>query len=99
MQRRIAILAELLAVLVPSLGQPSPNPPTPAQQAAPDRRPAPSHVAVDSMPAKDGYDWAAYWGSIALVVVGFGGVVVGICSLVFLRRQTEATRIAADAAL
>jgi len=99
MKKRIAILTALLAVSVPCLGQPSPNTPTPAQQAAPDKSPAPSHVAVDSIPAKDAYDWAAYWGSIALVVVGFGGVIVGICSLVFLRRQTEATRIAADAAL
>jgi hypothetical protein len=99
MKKRIAILTALLAVSVPCLGQPFPNTPTPAQQAAPDKSPAPSHIAVDSIPAKDAYDWAAYWGSIALVVVGFGGVVLGICSLVFLRRQTEATRIAADAAL
>ena len=99
MRKGITILAVLLTLTVQLLGQPSPNMPTPAQQAAPDKSPAPSHVAVDSIPAKDAYDWAAYWGSIALVVVGFGGVVLGICSLVFLRRQTEATRIAADAAL
>src|SRR5208337_3319086 len=36
---------------------------------------------------------------IALVIVEFGGVVVGLCSLVFLRGQTEATEIAANAAL
>lgn len=99
MRKRIAILSALLAASVICLGQPSPNAATGAQQAAPDKRPAPSHVAVDSVPARDAYDWAAYCGSIALAVVGCGGVVVGICSLVFLRRQTEATRIAADAAL
>lgn len=56
-------------------------------------------VAVDSTPAKDRYERVAFWGNIALVLVGFGGVVVGVRSLAYLRRQTEATRVAADAAL
>lgn len=99
MQKGIVILAVMIGVSVLCLGQTSPNMPVPAQQAAPEKKPAPSHVAVDSMPTKDGYDWAAYWGNIGLVVVGFGGVVVGVCSLVFLRRQTTATQIAANAAL
>jgi hypothetical protein len=59
----------------------------------------PSHVALDSMPARDKYDWIAYGGGILLVIVGIVGVIVGICSLIYLRRQTEATLIAANAAL
>jgi len=99
MRKGIVILAVLLTLTVPLLGQPSPSVPMPAQHPETEKRPIPGHVAVDSMPARDGYEWAAYWGNVALVLVAFGGVLVGACSLVFLRRQTEATRIAADAAL
>jgi hypothetical protein len=75
------------------------QPPAPVKQSMPVNTSAPNHVAIDSIPAKDKYDWIAYGGSILLAAVGVVGVIVGICSLIYLRRQTEATLIAANAAL
>jgi hypothetical protein len=53
-------------------------------------------VRVISTPAKDGYDKAAFWFSVTLVVVGILGVGIGIGTLLFLRSQTAHIKRQAD---
>jgi hypothetical protein len=48
-------------------------------------------IGIVSTPEKNGYDWFAYWASIVLVGVGIGGIVVAICTLIKIERQTAAT--------
>lgn len=50
------------------------------------------NVKVISLPAKDWEDKAAFWVNLALAVVGFLGIGVGVCTLIFLRRQVEEMR-------
>jgi hypothetical protein len=63
-------------------------------------------VRVVSTPPKDFYDKAAFWATLALVVAGFSGIGVGICTLKKLERQNliatksaYAAKEAANAAL
>jgi uncharacterized membrane protein YciS (DUF1049 family) len=44
-------------------------------------------IRVISSPAKDRYDKAAFWISLALAVVGAAGVVAAICTLLFIKAQ------------
>jgi hypothetical protein len=85
-----------------------PSPPVPAvvpkQTSSQTSQPAhqeriDADVRGISTPAKDGYDKAAFWATIALVVAGFSGIGVGVCTLSILNRQTKATEDAAKAAL
>lgn len=50
-------------------------------------------VRVTETPGKDAYDKAAFWISAALAGVGVIGIVVGICTLVYLRRQAGEMRL------
>jgi hypothetical protein len=52
------------------------------QQAA--NGPQAIHVIL---PAKDNYDFVAFWISIVLAGVGIAGVIVGVCTLLFLKAQ------------
>lgn len=56
-------------------------------------------VRIVTAPRKDSYDKAAFWATIALVVVGFAGIGVGLGTLLILKRQTKAAEDAAEAAL
>jgi hypothetical protein len=89
--------------------QESENPSSPVPKIAPDQTSCEhakayeeEHVNADvriiSTPQKDGYDIALFWANIALAFVGTVGIVVGICTLRILKRQTEATEDAAVAA-
>jgi hypothetical protein len=88
----------------------SDKPSSPVQAIAPRQtssqsvRPAQEkHVDADvrivTAPEKDRYDKAAFWATIALVVVGFAGIFVGVRTLKILKRQTKAPEDAAQAAL
>ena len=55
-------------------------------------------VRVVSAPGKDCYDKAAFWVNLALVAVGFAGVIAAVCTLKKIERQTAATEVAANAA-
>jgi hypothetical protein len=83
----------------------SPAPPVATQQGnGPDLQGEGSNhvtanVRIVSTPQKDGYDIAAFWANITLAALGVGGIVVAVCTLCILRRQTKASWIAAKAAL
>ena len=53
-------------------------------------------VRVVSAPTKDRYDKAAFWINVALAGIGIIGVVIGIGTLLFLRRQTAHIKRQAD---
>jgi hypothetical protein len=55
-------------------------------------------VRVVSTPEKDGYERAAFWANIALVVVGIGGIFVAVCTLKKIERQTQASENATKVA-
>jgi hypothetical protein len=61
---------------------------------------AEKHVHADvwvvQTPKKDGLDYAAFWINFALAIAGFAGIGVGICTLLFLRRQTSEIKRQAD---
>jgi hypothetical protein len=85
-----------------------PSPPVPAiappQGSSQSAQPAQEkHVDADvrivSSPGKDSYDKAAFWATIALALVGFVGIGVGIRTLRILKRQTKAAEDATKAAL
>lgn len=71
------------------------------QDSSPSIQPKPDqHIKADvrviETPAKDGYDKAAFWISVALAVIGIAGVGIGICTLLLLRRQTTEIKRQAD---
>ena len=55
------------------------------------------HVGADvriiSTPAKDHYDKAAVWVNVVLGVVGTIGVMIGVCTLVLIKRQAGEMRL------
>ncbi|HET7178150.1 MAG TPA: hypothetical protein VFI14_00425 [Chryseosolibacter sp.] len=53
-------------------------------------------VRIISAPGKDSYDKAAFWATIALVLVGVAGVGIGIRTLRFLKKQTGEIKRQAD---
>jgi hypothetical protein len=77
------------------------TPPAPAQatdsqdiqNAAPGNKSSdePKSVRV-ILPSKDAYDHASFWISLALAVAGFGGVGVGVCTVLFLKNQVVEMR-------
>jgi hypothetical protein len=38
-------------------------------------------------------EWATFWASLALAIVGIGGVAIGVCTLIFISRQTGEMRL------
>jgi hypothetical protein len=50
-------------------------------------------VRVVQTPEKDGYDHAAFWANIALVLVGIGGICVAIATLFKIKNQAEEMRL------
>jgi hypothetical protein len=50
------------------------------------------------LPPKDKYDYIAFSANLLLVAVGIGGIIVAVCTLKKIERQTTATEIAASAA-
>lgn len=52
----------------------------------------PKDVRVVSAPAKDRYDKAAVIANLALVLVGIGGIVVAVCTMQKIERQTKAAQ-------
>jgi hypothetical protein len=52
-----------------------------------------AEVRIINLPQKDGYDKAQVWINLALAAVGSVGVVVGICTLVYLRKQAAEMRL------
>lgn len=55
-------------------------------------------VRVLALPKRDWADWVTWGSSIALVIVGILGVGAAVWTLRLIKRQTEATEIAANAA-
>jgi hypothetical protein len=53
----------------------------------------PYEVRVISTPQKDGYDRAALWVNVALAVAGIFGIVIAICTLIKIERQTKAAEL------
>jgi hypothetical protein len=49
-------------------------------------------VRVISAPNKDGYERIAFWANLALVAVGIGGIVVAVCTMKKIERQTKAAQ-------
>lgn len=57
-----------------------------------------TQVDIVDLPAKDVYDKASIWINAGLALIGAGGIVVAICTLRKIERQTVATEMAASAA-
>jgi hypothetical protein len=69
------------------------------KRTAPTREHVDADVRIVSSPGKDSYDKAAFWATIALALVGFVGIGVGIRTLRILKRQTKAAEDATKVAL
>jgi hypothetical protein len=83
----------------------SPVPPTVAEQNnAPAFQPNTNQEKAGSdakpfriaLPPRDKYDWIAYGASLLLVLVGILGIVVGACTLLFIKAQVVEMRRQAD---
>jgi hypothetical protein len=48
-------------------------------------------VDVIKMPIRDRFDWITWGGGILLTIVGIGGIIVAVCTLKKIERQTKAT--------
>jgi hypothetical protein len=48
-------------------------------------------VDVVKMPRRERFDWITWGGGILLTIVGIGGVIVAVCTLKKIERQTKAT--------
>jgi hypothetical protein len=51
-----------------------------------------SALATIWLLARDRYDWIAYYANLLLVAVGIGGVAVGVCTVLFVKRQVVEMR-------
>ena len=55
-------------------------------------------IAIQSSAKRDKYDWLAYWGALALVGVGFIGVILARMTLLAIKRQADLMKEQADLA-